>query len=168
MRRNRAVPLLFVALATAACAAPAPAPPAIDLAAEEQAVRAISMRWLELQNAGDMAGIAALFTADGALLREGKEPVVGHAAITADLTADKAENPSSVSNWATDRVEVAASGDLAVEYGTWSATGMGADGAGQDQGTYVTIYRKVDGVWLVAADASFSTKPAAPAMTPTP
>jgi len=150
-------PLVFIALSAAACAPPAPAP--ADLAAEEQAVRAISMQWLEFENAKDMAAIAALFTEDGTLIREHLEPVVGHAAIEAHLTRDQAENPSGVAHWATDRVEVTASADLAVEYGTWSETGLGPNGTEQDQGRYVTVYRKVNGAWKVAADISLSTKP---------
>lgn len=158
MRQRLVFPLVVIAFSAVACAPPA-ADPAPDLAADEQAVRDISMRWLELQNANDMAGIAALFTEDGTIIREEKEPVVGHAAIEALLTNDQAENPSSVSDWATDRVEIAASGDLAVEYGTWSETGLGANATEQDQGRYVTVFRKVNGVWKVATDISLSTKP---------
>ena len=155
--------LAFVGWLAAACAPASPPPP--DLAAEADAIRAISSQWLALEKANDYAGIAALFTEDGTLYREDKEPVVGAAAIQALMTADRAENPQSVADWATDRVEVAASADLAVEYGTWSTTGGGADGTGTDMGRYTTVYRKVNGVWKVAADLSYSTKPeAAPAM----
>jgi uncharacterized protein (TIGR02246 family) len=157
MRRLLVSPLIFIALSAAACAPPAAAP--VDLAAEEQAVRAVSMQWLELQRARDMAAIAALFTDDGKLFREHNEPAVGPAAIEAYLTRDQAENPNSVANWTTDRVEVAATADLAVEYGTWSDTGLGPNGTEQDQGRYVTVYRKVNGAWKVAADISLSTKP---------
>jgi uncharacterized protein (TIGR02246 family) len=129
------------------------------MAAEEQAVRAISMQWLEYQNAKNIAGIAALFAEDGTLIREHEEPVVGQAAIEAHMTRNQTENPGRMSSWATDRVEVAASADLAAEYGTWSETGLGPNGTEEDHGRYVTIYRKVNGAWKVAADASLSTKP---------
>jgi uncharacterized protein (TIGR02246 family) len=156
MRRSVISPLAFIVLSAAACAPPAPPP--VDLAAEEQAVRAISMQWLEFENANDMAAIAALFAEDGTLIREDEEPIVGAGAIEAHMTADQAANPGAVSSWTTDRVEVGSAGDLAVEYGTWSETGLGPDGSGEDHGRYVTIYRKVNGAWKVAADASLSTK----------
>lgn len=159
MRRCMVSTWVFVAFAAAACAPAQAPPPAVDLAAEEQAVRAISMQWLELERAQDMASIAALFTEDGALIREHEDPIVGRAAIEAHLTQDQTENPSGVPDWSTERVEIAASADLAVEYGTWSETGLGADGTGEDHGRFVTVYRKVDGAWKIAADASLSTKP---------
>jgi uncharacterized protein (TIGR02246 family) len=126
------------------------------------------MQWLAFENAKDMAGIAALFTEDGSLIRENQEPVVGRAAIEADLNRTRMENPTSVANWETDRVEVAASADLAVEYGTWSETGLGPNGTEQDHGRYVTTFRKVNGAWKVAADISISTTPEPAATRPSP
>ena len=62
-------------------------------------------------------------------------------------------------NWITDRVEIAASGDLAVEYGSYTDTGLGLNGTETDKGKYITVYRKVNGAWRVAADIGNSTKP---------
>jgi uncharacterized protein (TIGR02246 family) len=160
MRRRLLVPMVLLGL-SAACStpAPAPAPAVVDLAADEQAVRDISMQWLKLQNAKDMAGIAALFADDGTLFRENHDPVTGRAAIEAFLIKDKAENPSSTVGWTTDRVEVAPSGDLAVEHGTWADKNLGLKGTDEDNGKYVTVYRKVNGAWKVTTDISLSTKP---------
>jgi uncharacterized protein (TIGR02246 family) len=118
------------------------------------------MRWLELARAKDAAGIAALFAEDGRLLRENAPPVMGPAAIQASEQQDITESPNAVPNWTTERVEVAASGDLAVEHGTYSITGLGADGSGSDEGAYVTVFRKVNGTWMIVTDASVSTRPA--------
>jgi len=164
VQRSALSPLVFMALSAVACA-PQTAPP-IDLAAEDQAVRAVSMQWLELDKAQDFAGIAALFTDDGILYRENENPVVGPAAIEAFMRSTQAENPSRVASWTTDRVEVAATGDLAVEYGSWAETGQGPAGTEQDEGRYVTVYRKVSGAWKVAADVSLSTKPEQAATSP--
>ncbi len=158
--RPRITPLLAgLAIAALACAPTDPPAPTVDLAAEDQAVRAVSMRWLELEKARDAAGIAALFVSDGMLIREKMAPVVGQAAIQTHIAGNHAENPSAAPHWATDRVEIAASGDLAVEHGTWSETGMGADGTGSDEGKYMTLYRKVNGMWMVVTDVALSTKP---------
>jgi ketosteroid isomerase-like protein len=106
--------------------------------------------------------VAALFAEDGIIFRAQNEPVAGHAAIQEYMAAEYTKNPTSRVEWTTDRVEVAASGDLASEYGTYSETNDTGEG---DQGRFVTVYRKVNGEWKVAADMSASTKPAAAAMT---
>lgn len=161
MSRGYAGLLLAGTLALGACAAQTPV--AIDAAAEEQAIRAVSARWLELEKADDAAGVAALFTEDGIAYREDTDPISGPAAYRAYLERSFAENPSEVVDWSTDFVDVAASGDLAVEHGTWSSRGAGAGGEGEDEGRYLTVYRKVNGEWKVAADMSLGTRKAAPA-----
>jgi uncharacterized protein (TIGR02246 family) len=146
------------AMALAACGlaacGPTP-PPAVDTAADEQAIRAISARWLELDRARDAAQIAALFAEDGRLIWT-TEPVVGRAAIQEFLTNDFAASPDAMTNWSTERVEVAASGDLAVELGSFSSTNRGQSGAEEEHGRYVTVYRKTGGNWQVLVDTSVS------------
>ncbi|MGQ0733091.1 MAG: YybH family protein [Acidobacteriota bacterium] len=146
--------LLIVVLGlTAACSAAAP--PAVDAAAEEQAIRAMSAKWLELERAKDAAGVAAQFLDDATVTWAGTGTATGPAAIEALLTKSWSEAPSVVTTWSTDRVHVAASGDMAVEQGTWSSTG---GPTGDDHGKYITLYRKVNGAWKVAADTSGSLK----------
>jgi uncharacterized protein (TIGR02246 family) len=130
-----------------------------DLKADEQAIRDISKKWLEFEKKNDMAGIASLFADDGTLYRVGYETATGMDAIKKQLTKMQQENPKEEADFSTERVDVASSGDMAVEYGRYSAKNMGPDGKDSDQGKYVTIYRKINGVWKVAADLSSSTKP---------
>ncbi|NJD11800.1 MAG: DUF4440 domain-containing protein [Gemmatimonadetes bacterium] len=156
----RTMPVLFSALAfvLTACGG---ASPKIDVAAEEQAVRAVSAHWLQLEQARDAAGIAALFTEDGTIYREDQEPKTGPAAIQEAITASWAKDPAATAGWTTERVDIAAAGDLAAERGKWTATGP----QGQvDGGWYVTLYRKVGTEWKVVADMSISTTPAAAAV----
>jgi uncharacterized protein (TIGR02246 family) len=161
MKRRHVALFALLPFALAACAA---APPTADLAAEEQAIRAISMRWLESERAGDAAAIAALFAQDGTLFRDATEPLVGTAAIQAFLTEDFARNMGHTVDWTVDRVEVAPAGDFAAEYGTWTESGTDATGTTtEDHGRYMTTYRKVNGEWKIVADMSLSTKPEAPA-----
>jgi uncharacterized protein (TIGR02246 family) len=130
----------------------------VNLKTEEQAIRSISMKWLELQKSHNAAGEAALFADDGVEYNMNQEPSVGPAAIQRRITQDQKENPKEVVNWTTDRVEIASSGDLAIEYGSYTDTGSGLSGTETDQGKYVTVYRKVNGTWKVAADIGSSTK----------
>lgn len=131
----------------------------VDLKAGEQAVRSLSMKWLELNKGHDAASMAALFTDDGVVFRPNQEPTTGITAIKDLFTRDSEQNPKVVSIWATDRVEISTSGELAIEYGTWTDTGRGLDGTEEDHGKFVTVYRKINDVWKVSADISVSTKP---------
>ena len=149
---------IIIFFALTACA-PQAEKQQIDLNTEEQAIRSISIRWLELANSQDAAGVAALFTDDGVVFTDNQEPVVGQTAIQDFRTQRQEKNPKLVFDWITDRVEIAASGDLAIEYGSWTNTGGGLSGTEEDHGKYVTVYRKVNGTWKVAADIGISTKP---------
>jgi uncharacterized protein (TIGR02246 family) len=144
---NRAIPVLvFVASAVlAGCA------PRVDVAAEEEAVRATSAQWLEYSKARDASGVASLFAEDGAVYWTNRPPTAGPEAIELFMRRQFAENPSGEGSFAPDRVDVAASGDLAVEQGAYQSS--------TDAGRYVTVYRKVGGEWKVAADMSLSARP---------
>ncbi len=137
--------------------APAEEEPAIDLAAEETAVRQVNVTWLERFRARDADGVAALFLEDGWTigddgLRDGR------AAILADMAEEYAENPDATADWGAKQVWVAASGDLAVERGWWTNDPDGPGEAEGDEGEYITILQKVGDQWMVVADAGASTK----------
>ena len=149
---------IIIFFALTACA-PQAEKQKVDLKTEEQAIRSLSMKWLELDKAYDAAGQAALFADDGVALRENEEPAVGPTAIQNLCIRFYEQNPKVIPNWGTDRVEIAVSGDLAVEYGSWTGTDFGPTGTEEDHGKYITVYRKVNGIWKVAADIALSTKP---------
>jgi uncharacterized protein (TIGR02246 family) len=131
-----------------------------DVSADEMAVKEISNNWLNLDRNNDIDGILELFDDNAVVYRRNQEPVKGKDAIRQSILSDKQMNPKQVNEWKTERVEVASSGDLAVEYGTFTASNLGADGQGTDKGNYVTVYRKIDGKWKVVADIGNSSKPA--------
>ncbi len=151
---KRALTGIAVVLAVAACAQP-PAQPAVDLAAEEQAIRDASMAWLAAVQAKDFATAAANFAQDGMAFPEHKDPLTGPAAIQANSEADWAQTPNASISWSVDRVMVSASGDLAVELGTFTLSNEGE----VDTGKYVTAWRKIEGAWKVAADIGVSIVP---------
>ncbi len=131
-----------------------------DTKSDEQAIRSISKKWLDLTRNHDAAGCAALFANDGIEYRSNQEPSVGPEAVKKQFTTELEQNPKEQVDWSTERVEVSSSGDLAAEYGKFNVTGLGKDGKDSDYGKYITVYRKVNGVWKVAADIGSSTKPA--------
>jgi len=136
----------------------APAAPAVDLAAEEQAIRARSAEWLAAVQAKDVAATITVFAPDAITLFDGQiRRGVGE--IQAGMEKGQAENPDGQVTWTTTGVTVAASGDLAWETGD---TTDDPDGAGEkpaSAGSFSTVWKKIDGQWRVIADAGTSIKP---------
>jgi uncharacterized protein (TIGR02246 family) len=152
-----------VALLASACAQPAPAPPpGPDLAAEERTIRAADAAWLKAAQARDAAGEAASVAPDGVIYRANLDPVTGPAAFEALSEKLYKENPKATSNWVTETVKVASSGDMAVQTGTYNLTGLGPKGDISDTGKFVTVWKKVNGAWKVAYDIASTTVPAPP------
>jgi uncharacterized protein (TIGR02246 family) len=145
--------LIFLGLSTFAQQKPA------DSKSDEQAIRTISMKWMDLTKKHDSAASAALFADNGVSYSMNQEPFVGPAAIKKHFDEEFAQNPKEVVDWSTEKVEVSASGDLAVEYGKFNVSGLGPNGTESDMGKYITVYRKVNGAWKVTADIGTSTKP---------
>lgn len=137
------------------------AQPKADTKTEEKAIRDLSKNWLELTKKHDFASAAALFADDGVAYGMNHDPYVGPDAIKKHFTEQDQKSPKADVNWSTERVDVSASGDMAVEYGKYNVKGLGPNGSDTDEGKYLTVYRKVNGAWKVAADIGTSTKPAA-------
>lgn len=152
--RSRLVTLAGLA-ALVGCAAPEPAPPPVDLAADAQAIRDASMAWLAAVQAKDHAAAAANYAPDGMAFPEHQEPLVGPAAYQAHAEAEWAKTPNATVSWTVDDVVVASAGDMAMEKGSYTFTNEGQT----EQGRYITVWRKVDGAWKVAADIGVNTTP---------
>jgi len=140
--------------ATAATAGAATRAPA-DHRADEQAIRALSQRWLAAARSRDVDGIMAAFASDAAAVYGGRL-LTGAGAIRAQQEADIAafakERPGYTPSWETTGVEVAQGGDMAFESGTFDDSWNG--GKGRERGHYLTVWRKVGGEWKVARDVA--------------
>lgn len=136
--------------------------PAIDLAAEEQAIRTRSGEWMNFANSKDAAAIASgVFASDAVMISEDKA-YRGTAEIQAALEAQAKKRPDALVSWTSDKVRVASSGDLAVETGSFT---MDPDGDGKKsaiQGSFATTWAKVDGQWRAVSDAGGENVAAAP------
>jgi uncharacterized protein (TIGR02246 family) len=140
----------------------AAAAPAVDIAAEEQAIRTRSGEWMNYANSKDAASIANnIYTADGVMISDDKA-YKGAAAIQAKMEADNKKSPNALWSWTSDAVRVASSGDLAIETGSFN---FDPDGDGKKpavQGSFATTWAKADGEWRVLSDAG-GANPEAPA-----
>jgi len=157
--------MLALGLVAAACAQPAPAPaapPKPDLVAEEQAIRAVDAQWAKAVQARDAAAEAAVLAPDGVAYRPHVEPLdpAGYQAYEATFFKD---NPKGTATWTTDKIQVAESGEMAVQIGVLNVTGLGPKGDGSDTGRFLTVWKKVNGSWKVAYDMGSTTVPEPPA-----
>jgi ketosteroid isomerase-like protein len=132
---------------------PKAAAPVVDLAAEEQAVRTRSGEWMNYANSKDAASIGSgIFAADAIMISDDKA-YRGTAEIQAALEEQIKKAPDALVSWTSDKVRVADSGDLAVEFGSFT---FDPDGEGKKparQGSFATTWAKVDGQWRVTSDA---------------
>ena len=130
-----------------------PAVPAVDIAAEEQAIRNRSGEWMNYANAKDIPSVVKVYSPDVVTVYDGTVQR-GVAEVQAGAEKGVKENPNSVIAWSTTAVRVAASGDLAYETGNITIDPDGAEGKKPaTTGVFVTVWEKVDGTWRVAADA---------------
>jgi len=138
---------------------------ATDTASEEAAIKVKEAGWMDAYAKKDAAALAAEYADDAALANPG-------AALASDAAARKAlidgfvADPALKVDFATDRVLVAKSGDLASSRGhyTITYTDPGTKKPKTESGSYLTVYRKgADGSWQAVED--FIT-PGAPAATP--
>jgi uncharacterized protein (TIGR02246 family) len=127
--------------------------PAVDLAAEEEAIRNRSGEWMNYANSKDAASIANGIFAPDAILISDDKAYKGTAAIQAAGEAQFKEMPDAVVSWTSDQVRVASSGDLAVETGSFTVDPDGEGKKPATQGSFVTAWAKVDGQWRAITDA---------------
>ena len=119
-----------------------------------QSPEAVHAEWMQAFNAGDLAGMVALYEPNAAVVSEpGGEVVSGPAALEENLQG-------YLSQAAQIDLQVQRcirSGDLAILYSGWTMTGQTPDGSEVNrQGqTSDVVRRQDDGNWLLAIDNPF-------------
>jgi ketosteroid isomerase-like protein len=108
---------------------------------------------------GGGRAFASWFAKDGVTLNNGQPAVLGQTAIAAHAQWDPKQYQLS---WYVEGAQMGPSKDTAFTWGHYDATTMLADGKqSTSSGRYITFWKKVDGEWKVALDAS-ADEPATP------
>ena len=156
---KKAVLLATGLIAMAACAAKAP-----DTTADEAALRADPVAWLEAYNAGNSDGVANLYAEDAVVLAPGAPAVVGRVAIREFIKSDIEKSKADGLAFKMGEVTgVGVSGDLGWLSGTYLVTD--ASGATVDGVKFVSVYRRTNGKWQLIRDTwNSDTAPAAAAL----
>jgi len=160
--------LVFALSLTIALAACQPTAPKVDPAAEEQAIRTQVAVFNAGVRAYDEAAIASVYAPDAVLLPPNQARLVGTAAIEQMFAGMEPLKATMVVTPVT--IVISASGDLAVEEGTWTYSMPNADGTTfQDNGKYLVAWKKVNGTWLTQFDTwNSSNAPPSASVTTAP
>ena len=117
----------------------------------ENAVRQADSAWSVAASANDVDRMLSFYDANATFA--GTNPAtVGLQQLRA-LWTQFFSSPGYHLSWKADRIEVAASGDLAYSLGHWEQTTVVNAQPRTDQGIYVAIWRRQpDGAWKVLVD----------------
>jgi len=132
---------------------------AVDIGADEQAIRGQVDHWLQLVKAKDAAGIASLYAEDGAVMPPNGPIGKGRAAIQ-QTWASMMQTPGFDLTFVPEQIIVSSSGDMALDRGTYRLAVAPNGTAQTDTGKYVVVWRKIGSEWKAAADIFNSDLPA--------
>ncbi len=121
-----------------------------------EAIAAANAKFVEAFSRQDAAGVAALYTEDGAILPPNAEIMRGRGAIQPFW---QAVMNMGVRSATLASIEVEDHGNTAIEVGQYTLSGN----AGQvlDAGKYVVIWKHEQGDWMLYRDIWNSSRPAA-------
>jgi ketosteroid isomerase-like protein len=145
---RRLVTFLLLLPVLAACQ---PAAPPVDLVAEEEAILAQVVAFNAGVKAYDESVIAATYTPDAVLLAPNQGRMTGADELTAYFSG--MEQVGIQMTVTPLDIVIAASGDIAVDVGTWALTIPTPEGGTfSDNGKYVAMWKKTNGTWLMHYD----------------
>jgi ketosteroid isomerase-like protein len=111
----------------------------------------------EATTKGGGKAFSAWFADDGVTLSNGKRPVQGLRAIRVASTWDPKTYQLS---WYAEGAQMGSSNDTGFTWGHYDATTIAPDGKSSTaSGRYITVWKKVNGKWKVALDASANEPP---------
>lgn len=141
---------------------------AVNKVAIEKSVTDVEKNMLKALSAKDAAADMANYTADAVLMTPGEPAMKGQDAMLSGLKELLAD-PNFKIDFASDRVEIADSGDMAATRGSYTltVTDRSTKKPIDDKGSYVTVFRKQkDGAWKAVLDINTSEVPPAPPPAP--
>jgi uncharacterized protein (TIGR02246 family) len=163
MRMCIPTPVLLLALAIAGCGSPRDTTAVRDTAmpgtaskvekqAEEQKIRGLEQQWRQALAAKDSAAVGGFYAEDGFYLPQGSNGYEGPEKIRARWTGEFSGGKFELKR-EPKKIAIADDGDVAYEVGTYTVSWdkPGEHRKGQGAGNYVTVWKRENGEWKVAA-----------------
>src|SRR5437868_547972 len=126
--------------------------PMADLTKEEAAIRATDAQWLAAVKARDAEEAASFWSDDASINMPNAATITGKKAIR-DYVAESFKSPDFSITWATDKVEVARSGEMAYATGVSQITFRAGKQLVTVKNNGFGVWKKqADGQWKVAVD----------------
>jgi len=138
--------------------APQPVEPPDTRAADEAAIRAAAKEWASAAAAKDAEKFASFYAEDATLML-GNAPDFKGATAIREAAGGMMQDANFALSFETTAVQVARSGDMAYELGTYSMTTTNpkTKKAATEKGNYVVVWKKqADGKWKAIVDAPVS------------
>jgi uncharacterized protein (TIGR02246 family) len=150
--------LLTLVMCAAALLAACTGPAAVDTRAEAETIRTLGHEWNAAVKAHDLEKALSFYAPDAVEMPTNAPIIIGREAIRHWFESWIADT-TILNEFTTEVVDVAASGDIAVERGTYRFGQTTPKGQIEDVGKYILVWRKIDGVWKAAADISNRDQP---------
>ena len=125
------------------------------VASTQEEIAATSAEWAKQYNAGNAAGVVALYTDDAKLLPPNSDFVTGREGM---MAVWKGMMDSGAKSGKLNTLEVSGSGNSALEVGTYEI--MDKDGKVLDKGKYMVNWKKIGSTWKLHRDIWNSSMPA--------
>jgi uncharacterized protein (TIGR02246 family) len=138
--------------------------PRVDPTTVESAIHAINRQMEQAVASKNVDAIVNLYATDAVFMPPNTPALRGHAAIRGNW-AEAVGLPNASLRLTPTRIDVAASGDLATDVGTYTFSFNGDQGPVNDRGKYMVKFIKVGTDWRIANDIFNSDLPIA---TPQP
>ena len=148
---------IVTVMAVAGCTS---APPAQNIEADKAKLQADALSWFDFYAKADGEGMANLYADDALLMPPGAPAVTGRAGIKTFLGDDAAKTKGAglaIKNGSVTGVEV--SGDIGWISGNYTV--VDGSGAAVDSGSYLSVHKRTNGVWLYTRDIWNSDRPPA-------
>jgi ketosteroid isomerase-like protein len=134
--------------------------PGVDTQKESEALLNIENKWGEAAKAKDIDKMLAIYAPDAIIMQPDMPIIVDQQAYRKSLESwfDGLPDPEN-QKYTIDQIEVSSSGDLAFTRGTMHYKQTTPDGITDYAGKWLTIYKKINGKWIVVVDISNSDNP---------
>lgn len=135
----------------------------VDTASIEKQIRDLETQWAKDYDSKSAENLAAHYTDDAAMANPGA-PIATDTAARRELINSFVSDPALKIQFASDRIEVAGSGDLASSRGHYTMTYTDPESKKpkNESGSYLTVYKKgADGSWKAVEDFITPGAPAA-------